>query len=270
MEGPDGYLMEDPEEAVRLDIKTDRDEVRMQAGLCGIHPGARVLDAGCGSGKTTTVLLEAVQPGGQTVGVDFAPDRIDFAREHYQSEGIQFHLKDIRNPMDDMGSFDFIWVRFVLEYYLEGSRDIIGSLASSLSPEGTLCLLDLDYNCLTHYPLPERMEGILQRLVERMGADYNFDAFVGRKLYYYLNELGFRDIRVHMIPHHLIYGTLRHSDDFNWMKKIQMASRKALDIFQDYPGGYEGFFNDFRQFFHDPRRFTYTPLIICTGKKPLP
>ena len=46
MEGPDGYLMENPEEAVRLDVKTDLEEVRKQAMLCGIRRGARVLDAG--------------------------------------------------------------------------------------------------------------------------------------------------------------------------------------------------------------------------------
>lgn len=268
MDGSDGYLMENPEEAVRLDVKTDIDEVGKQALLCGIYPGARVLDAGCGSGKTTTVLNAAVQPGGQAVGIDFAQDRIDFAKNHYASQGIQFHQKDLRTPLEGIGSFDFIWVRFVLEYYLEGSRDIIRNLVSSLKPDGVLCLLDLDYNCMTHYPLPREMEDTLHRLVERMGEKYNFDAFVGRKLYSYLYELGFRDIRLHMMPHHLIYGELKHSDDFNWIKKIQMASRKAHDIFQNYQGGYEGFFSDFNTFFRDPGRFTYTPLLICTGKKP--
>jgi hypothetical protein len=66
----------------------------------------------------------------------------------------------------------------------------------------------------------------------------------------------------------LIYGELRSSDDFNWIKKIEMASMKAKGLFQEYPGGYDTFFHDFNTFFHDPRRFTYTPLMICTGKKP--
>jgi 2-polyprenyl-3-methyl-5-hydroxy-6-metoxy-1,4-benzoquinol methylase len=270
MEEHGGYLMEDPEEAVRLDVKTDLGEVKKQATLCGICPGARVLDAGCGSGKTTAILHDIAQPGGQAIGIDFAQDRIDFAQKHYENQGIHFHLMDIKNPLEGIGSFDFIWVRFVLEYYLEGSKDIIRNLTSHLKPEGVLCLLDLDYNCMTHYPLPGRMEDILHRLVERMGKKYNFDAFVGRKLYSFLNELGFRDIQMHMMPHHLIYGELRNSDDFNWIKKIQMASRKAHDVFEGYQGGYEGFFSDFNSFFHDPGRFTYTPLLICTGKKPQP
>lgn len=70
------YLMENPQEALRLDVKTDPDAVRRQAALCGIGPGVRVLDGGCGSGKTTSVIHEIVQPGGSAVGIDFAGDRI--------------------------------------------------------------------------------------------------------------------------------------------------------------------------------------------------
>jgi hypothetical protein len=42
---------------------------------------------------------------------------------------------------------------------------------------------------------------------------------VGRKLYTYLYDMGFKDIQAHMMPHHLIYGELISSDDFNWIKK---------------------------------------------------
>lgn len=263
------YLMENPEEALRLDVKTDVDAVRQQALLCGIGPGARVLDGGCGSGKTTSVLNKLVQPGGQAVGIDFAPDRIAFARNNYQTDpGIEFHEMDLLGDLSTLGSFDFIWIRFVLEYYLEGAVDIIKNAARQLRDGGRICLLDLDYNCLSHYPMPEQMEATLHKLVQRMTGTYNFDVFAGRKLYTYLYDLGFKCIRVNVIPHHLIYGDLKSSDDFNWMKKVQMASTKAGDLFVDYPGEYDGFFRDFNAFFHDPRRFTYTPLILCTGEKP--
>ncbi|HON38224.1 MAG: class I SAM-dependent methyltransferase [Pseudomonadota bacterium] len=263
------YLMENPQEAHRLDIKTDIDAVRRQALLCGIKPGARVLDGGCGSGKTTTVLHSLVQPGGQAVGIDFAPDRIEFARDHYgKEEGIEFLLMDLRGDLGSLGTFDFIWIRFVLEYYLQGAVDIIKNAARSLKPGGTLCLLDLDYNCLSHYPLPDQMEQTLKSIMEKMMREYNFDPFAGRKLYTHMYDLGFEDIQVHMMPHHLMYGELKSSDDFNWLKKVQMASVKAGDLFDDYPGGREGFFGDFVKSAHDPRRFTYSPLIVCTGKKP--
>lgn len=265
----DSYLMENPEEATRLDVKTEPEEVRKQAMMCGIGPGARVLDGGCGSGKTTSILHELVQPGGEVIGVDFARDRIEFAKEHYGGPGgIEFHQIDLRDSLDPLGQFDFIWIRFVLEYYLVGAQDIIKNVSAALKPEGFLCLLDLDYNCLSHYPIRFEMESMLQKLLDKMIRKFNFDPFVGRKLYTYLYDIGFRDIQVSLIPHHLIYGELKSSDDFNWIKKVEMASVKAKDLFQEYPGGYDGFFAEFKELFHHPRRFTYTPLIVAYGKKP--
>jgi len=263
--------MESEHEAFRLDIKTDPDAVIKQAELCGIGPGARVLDAGCGSGKTTDVLHDIIQPGGSIVGVDFAQDRIRFAKENYGSKsGIEFRLMDLRDPLDSLGKFDFIWMRFVLEHYLDGAEHIITTVTGSLAPEGTLCLIDLDYNCLSHYPIKPEMGKVLQMLTNKMMTAYNFDPYVGRKLYAYLYDQSFKSIRVSMIPHHLIYGDLRDSDDYNWLKKIEMVSVKAQEEIETYPGGHKGFLKDFTAFFHNPRRFTYTPLMICTGKKPDP
>lgn len=263
-----GYLMENPEESLRLDVKTDPEAVRAQAVLCGIGPGARVLDGGCGSGKTTSVICELVHPGGSVVGVDFAQDRIRFAEKTYGNRpGISFRCMDLRNPLDELGTFDFVWIRFVLEYYLDGAVEIIENASRVLKPGGRMCLLDLDYNCLTHYPMSPEMEKTLALLLGRMRESYNFDPFVGRKLYTYLYDLGFEDIRVHLAAHHLIYGDLKESDDFNWFKKLEMASVKARDVFGTYEGGYEAFSRDFSELFHSPRRFTYTPLIIAHGKK---
>jgi len=265
------YLMENPEEATRLDMKTDPDAVRKQAQICGIGAGARILDAGCGSGKTTAVLHDMIQPGGTIVGVDFAQDRISFAQSSYGGKpGIEFRLMDLREPLDELGQFDFIWMRFVLEHYREGAQEIITMVSESLAPEGTLCLLDLDYNCLSHYPIKPEMERVLQMLMHQMMYSYNFDPYVGRKLYTYLYDQDFRNIEVNLIPHHLIYGNLGDSDEFNWVKKIEMVSAKAKESFETYPGGYERFLKDFNAFFHNPRRFTYTPLMICKGKKPAP
>ena len=270
MKRSDSYLMEHPEEALRLDVKTDPEIVREQALVCGIGPGARILDGGCGSGKTTSILHELVQPGGEVVGVDFAKDRIDFAKSNYGGEdSIDFRLMDLRNPLDDIGHFDFVWMRFVMEHYLEGAIDIIRNVTDSLKPDGSLCLLDLDYNCLNHYPMKPEMESVLKRLIGKMEEKYNFDPYVGRKLYTYLYDLEFQNIEVDLLPHHLIYGELKSSDDFNWIRKVEMAFVKAKKLFQDYPGGYDAFLPDFKAFFNDPRRFTYTPIMICRGKKPI-
>ena len=59
------YLMEDEQEAVRLDRKTDAATVEKQALWAGIKPGMRVADLGCGAGKTTFHLNRLGQPVGR-------------------------------------------------------------------------------------------------------------------------------------------------------------------------------------------------------------
>ena len=264
------YLMENFEEAIRLEMKTDPEAVRKQALWCGLKPGLRVLDAGCGPGKITSILQEIVKPDGTILGVDYSEERIDYAKKNYgQKEGIDFQIHDLRDPMNGFGLFDSIWVRFLLEYNREESPDIIRNLTACLKPGGYLCLMDLDHNCLNHYQLPANMHDILFQLMDMLEREYNFDPYSGRKLYAYMYDLGYQDLQVDLIAHHLIYGKIRDEDLFNWIKKVEVASLKAKELFETYSGGHDVFFADFSKFFLDQRRFTYTPLIICKGMKPL-
>ncbi|MBN1625450.1 MAG: methyltransferase domain-containing protein [Deltaproteobacteria bacterium] len=268
--GTTDYLMENPEEEIRLEIKTDPRAVREEACWCGLKPGMRVMDAGCGPGMITSILYDMIQPGGSITGVDYSEERIKYAKQHYADDsGIDFRVHDLRSPIEDLGMFDLVWVRFVLEYNLRESTDIVRNLTHCLKPGGCLCLLDLDHNCLNHYELPVRMEEALFKLMKRMEQEFNFDPYSGRKLYSYLYDMGYEHITLDLVPHHLIYGKVKDSDAFNWLKKTQIAAIKAQDIFENYPGGSKAFFADFVHFFNDPRRFTYTSLLLCKGTKPL-
>ena len=251
-----------------MDIKTDPEEIREQAQWCGLIPGLRVLDAGCGPGKVTSILRERIQPGGSILGIDYSRERIDHAKKrHSHKSGIDFRVHDLRDPLDDVGLFDLVWVRFVLEYNRAESINIVENLTACLKPGGSLCLLDLDYNCLSHYELPHEMEEILLQAMAMVEKVHNFDPYAGRKLYSYLYDLGYEDIRMDLRAHHLIYGKTKEPDLFNWTKKLETASIKLPEVFQHYPGGLEKFFSDCVSFFNDPRRFTYTPLILCKGMR---
>ena len=262
------YLMESVEEVFRLDIKTDSKVVEEQALWAGIKPGMRVVDICCGSGKTTYILHKLVQPDGTVVGVDGSEKRIEYAKGHYSAEGIEFKCKDIRKSLDDLGMFDFVWVRFVLEYYHSSSFDIVKNISRIVKPGGILCLIDLDYNCLTHFGLSQKLERTLFAVVKKLEEEANFDPYAGRKLYSHLYNLGYQDIDVDVRAHHLIYGKLNDTDAFNWMKKIEVVSKKIQLKFEEYKG-HEEFIEDFKKFFTDPGRFTYTPVISCKGLKPI-
>ena len=262
------YLMESDEESFRLDLKTDTGAVEKQALWAGIEPGMRIADLGCGAGKTTFVLNKLVGPAGSVVGVDMSSQRIDYAQSHYSQDRIEYVCKDIREPLNDLGKFDFAWVRFVLEYYRRDGFDIVKNISKILKPGGILCLIDLDCNCLRHFGLSKRLEKYLIELMEIMENKFNFDPYAGIKLYSYLYDLDYQDIEVNLTPHNLIYGKIKETDYFNWTKKVEMSAKNSGCRFLDYEDGYEGFFKEFTDFFTDFRRFTYTPLISCRGRKP--
>lgn len=219
------YLMESQDEALRLDIKTDPDSLHKQALWCGVKPGLRVLDLGCGVGKTSFLLHEMVQPAGSIVG-------IDYARKHYGGKGgIDFLVHDFTEPFNGIEPFDIIWVRFVLEYYRRESPAIVNNLKKLLKPGGYLCLLDLDYNCLSHYELPANLADLLPKLMAELDKEYNFDTYAGRKLYSYLYDTGYENIQMELMAHHMIYGEARDVDIFNWMKKLEIADSRLRDFF---------------------------------------
>lgn len=263
------YLMEHEEETARLEKKTNVRVVREQALWAGIKPGMRVADIGCGSGKTSQILRQLVQPGGEVVGLDMSAERLAFANQNYKTPNIRFIQRDATQPLQDLGLFDFVWVRFFLEYYKSQALVIVENLARVTRPGGIMCLIDLDYNCLNHFGMPDRLSRAMRACVKKLEQDADFDPYIGIKLYSFLYDLKFEDIHVHLAPHHLIYGKLSEIDEFNWSRKIEVAVKRSAVEFPDYPGGFPEFFEEFKYFFADPRRFSYTPLIACRGRKPL-
>lgn len=261
-----GYLMEHPEEAFRLDLKTDRERLLQQATWAGLRSGMRVLDLGCGSGKTSAFLQDFVQPGGAVVGFDGSAERIEHARNLHGNGGAEFVCGNFYEPLEALGGFDFIWVRFVLEYHRAGAFDIVRNVAKNLKPGGILCLADLDHNSLNHYGMSPRLEQAMHRIMQGL-EEGGFDPQVGRKLYAFLYDLGLVEIRVDLQAHHLIYGQLNVVDEYNWRKKMEISAARSGYDFSEYAGGKQEFLSEFQEFFADPRRFTYTPLILARGEK---
>lgn len=258
------YLMENSEEVLRLERKTREEVVKAQALRAGLKPGMRVADICCGSGVTSSFLGELTGSRGEVLGIDLSAERIDHARNHYSRENISFLCRDIRNNLRDLGKFDFLWVRFVLEYYRKEAFDIVKNLSTLLADKGILCLIDLDHNCLNHYGIKPELEEAIKAAMHLLEEEENFDPYAGRKLYSHLYHLGFTGIEAHVSAHHLIYGELKAHDQFNWLKKIEVISRRTGLTLPHYRN-ISDFLEDFRTFFSDPARFTYTPAISCWG-----
>jgi len=263
------YFMESSEETSRLDSKADTAVVLSQARWAGLHPGMSVVDVGCGPGKTSAALIEAVRPGGRVVGLDASAERLEYARRQYSTDGLTFTRHDALEDLSELGVFDFVWCRFFLEYHRESADRLYANLDRLVRPGGILCLIDLDYNCMTHFGLPARLEKAIHRIIDCLGQNSDFDPFAGRRIYTRMFDMGYTELDVQVSAHHLIFGTLEEGDRRNWEQKLKAVARQTSSAFSDYPGGYEEFADEFREFFEGPRRFTYTPMVLCRGRKPL-
>jgi SAM-dependent methyltransferase len=259
------YFPENEDETSRLEGKTEKQAVIDQARWAGLQPGMRILDVGCGPGITTAILAETAQPGGSAVGIDRSEERIAHAKSKYAAPNVEFILRNFFHDLSDLGQFDFIWVRFVLEYFRTSSDDLVNNIAKQLKPGGILCLADLDMNCMIHYGASERLQQAIRNIRKGLEDRVNFDPYAGRKLPGLLFDLSFKDIRIDLRSHHLIFGELTEFERWHWWKKMEITAKQSGYKFPEYEGGLDGFRQEFQSFFSCKSRFTYTPLIIARG-----
>lgn len=102
--------------------------------------GARILDAGCGSGGQCRWLIEH---GAEVVGVDLSPGMVEEASRRCGGRGT-FLVADLAGPLPlDTGTFDGITCSLVL-HYLEDWAPTLASFARILK-EGGWVVVSLDH-----------------------------------------------------------------------------------------------------------------------------
>jgi magnesium-protoporphyrin O-methyltransferase len=115
-----------PVSRIRQTVREGRDQMRalMLSRLPEDLRGARVLDAGCGTGL---MAAELAVRGAAVTAVDISPQLIGIATsrlsEHLK-ERVTFHAGDMTAP--ELGSFDYVLAMDSLIYY--GTRDIAAIL----------------------------------------------------------------------------------------------------------------------------------------------
>lgn len=96
--------------------------------------GKRVLDAGCGAGYGSAELARA---GERVVGIDRAPEAIEFARAHYAAGNLSFEEASCEALPHADGSFELV-VAFEVIEHLENWRGFLQEARRVLAPNGQL------------------------------------------------------------------------------------------------------------------------------------
>ena len=158
--------------------------------------GELVLEAGCGTGAQTKIIA-VKNPRSNFVSIDISEDSLIEARilaRKLDIENVEFCKADIFNiPFED-GTFDHVFVCFVLEH-LSNCIAALRELKRVLKISGTICVIEGDHGSTFFHPDSKEAHSAIQCQVElqkQMGGDAN----VGRKLFPLLKDAGFKDIRV--------------------------------------------------------------------------
>jgi SAM-dependent methyltransferase len=115
--------------------RSRQDEAFARITARHLPPGSRVLEGGCGRANKVKALADA---GFAAVGVDYAAESVEFARQIYP--GLDIRVGDVRSlPFPD-GCFDGYWSIGVIEHFWTGYDDILGEARRVLKPDGRLFL----------------------------------------------------------------------------------------------------------------------------------
>jgi len=157
---------------------------------------SRIFEPGCGVGAQT-ITLARNSPDSNLISIDMSRESIAAARNKIEEEGfknVSFQQADIFNLPFKPGSFDHIFVCFVLEHLAQ--PDVaLGCLKGLLKDGGTITVIEGDHGSTYFYPDNEAAHKAIRCQVElqkRAGGNAN----IGRELYPLLKAAGFGGIRV--------------------------------------------------------------------------
>lgn len=127
--------------------------------------GSHGLDAGCGIGLQTLLLLRAIGNKGHVTGLDLLPELISFGRNMIEKAGlsnqITFREGDVSQlPFED-NSFDWVWSADCIGYPAGELESFLNELIRVVKPGGSIILLGWSsQSLLPGYPLLEaRLNG---------------------------------------------------------------------------------------------------------------
>lgn len=188
-----GYSMD---EARRLGDQANTLAELLHSGT-SYPPGSRVLEVGCGVGAQT-VHLGTTSPGARFVAIDISDSSLAAARARVAAEApealVEWRRADLFDLPFDGGSFDHVFLCFVLEHLREPERALVG-LQRVLRPGGTITVIEGDHGSAFYHPASARAQAAIDCLVQLQAAAGG-DALIGRQLQPLLMGAGYREVVV--------------------------------------------------------------------------
>lgn len=120
-----------PVSKIRATVRAGRDEMRnvLLSWMPADLTGARILDAGCGTGA---LAVEAARRGANVVAIDVSASLVNIARERAPTDlagSIDWRAGDMMSP--DLGDFDHVVAMdSLIHYRTDDIVDVLGTLSA--------------------------------------------------------------------------------------------------------------------------------------------
>ncbi|MBI5852374.1 MAG: methyltransferase domain-containing protein [Planctomycetes bacterium] len=157
----------------------------------------RVLDVGCGYGELAAAI--AVHSA-RVLGIDCDGRIIATARATHRASNLEFRAGDaLALPLrdDELGRFDLVHVRFVLESVRDQSA-LLAQAMRAVRPGGRVVLADDDHPSLRLWPEVPCFDSVWGAYLAAFDAAGN-DSIAGRRLVALLHEAGAVDLRARVL-----------------------------------------------------------------------
>jgi protein-L-isoaspartate O-methyltransferase len=158
--------------------------------------GSRVLEAGCGVGAQTVTLVSQ-SPDASFTCIDCSDASLSEAEARVRAAGftnVRFQNADIYNLPFEPGSFDHIFVCFVLEH-LPDPAGALASLKRVLRHGGTITVIEGDHGSAYFHPDSLYAKKAIDCLVS-IQRDAGGNALIGREVYPLMTGAGFSNVSV--------------------------------------------------------------------------
>ena len=130
-----------------------------------LPPGSCGLDAGCGIGLQTLLLLESIGTNGQITGLDILPELLAYGRELVKEAGLTGQITFRQGNVDCLpfadNFFDWAWSADCIGYPAGELESLLKELMRVVKPGGSIFILGWSsQQVLPGYPLLEaRLNG---------------------------------------------------------------------------------------------------------------
>jgi SAM-dependent methyltransferase len=191
-----------PEEQNRLAVLNELLNLRCLEKL-SFQGTEHILDIGSGLGLFSRLMKNEV-PNGKVVGIEKETDQIkkamELAFENQEVGNVEWRqgsAYDLPLLQLEWGSFDLVFIRFLLEHLSEPVK-VLEEAYKALKPNGKIILVDDDhanFRIAPHNAGFEKLWPAYCRVYKVLGND----PYIGRKLISHLHESGFSDFKADFV-----------------------------------------------------------------------